>query len=229
LIVLAKEPRPGRVKTRLCPPFSPVQAAELASAAIADTLAAVLEAVPKAGLRGHHVEPVLVLDGRPGKWLFDACGGSRIPLRVIRQRSGGLDLRIAGAFEDATANATQRRALLVGMDTPQLTSSILADAGPDADAVLGLAHDGGWWGMGLCRPDASLLLGVPMSTPNTGQAQRHRLAASGLSISMLRPLRDVDTAADADHVGAEAPESRFAAALARARSQGSQEWSLLAD
>lgn len=224
LIVLAKEPKAGHVKTRLCPPYSPVQAAELAHAAIADTLAAVLETVSAARSGGHVVEPVLVLDGQPGAWLEDALEGSAAGLRVIAQRHGGLDARLAGAFADATAGCAQKHALLVGMDTPQLTAGLLADAidrlsAPDADAVLGLAHDGGWWGMGLRKPDPALLLGVPMSTGLTGHAQHHRLAAAGLSVCVLRSLRDVDTAADAEHVSSEAPQSRFAVTLARVRSQ----------
>ncbi|GAB2471058.1 hypothetical protein GCM10027162_78090 [Streptomyces incanus] len=71
LLVIAKEPRPGRVKTRLTPPFTPGQAAELAEAALADTLHAVA-ATPAA-------RRVLVLDGAPGPWLppgFDVVPAS---------------------------------------------------------------------------------------------------------------------------------------------------------
>ena len=62
---MAKAPVAGRVKTRLCPPFLPAEAAELAAAAIADTLAAACAAVPLAARRGFQLEPVLVLDGTP--------------------------------------------------------------------------------------------------------------------------------------------------------------------
>ncbi len=194
LLVLAKAPAAGRVKTRLCPPCTPGQAAALAAAALRDTLAAVL-AVPG-------VRPLLVLDGAPPGWL---PGG----LAVVGQRSGGLDERLAGAF----AAAGSGPALLVGMDTPQVTTAGLAEAVAAlqrVDAVLGAAEDGGWWALGLRRPDPELLRGVPTSRSDTGARQRARLAGAGLRVADLEVLRDVDTAADADAVAALAPCTAFA-------------------
>ena len=221
LIVIAKEPVPGRVKTRLSPPFSQAAAAQLAQAAIADTLAAVLAAVRRAGARGIVARPVLALDGNAGPWLRDALEGPLL-LRTVRQRAGGLDVRLAGAFDDATRVAQAGHALLIGMDTPQVTAGLLVDAmeelaSPGCDAVLGHAEDGGWWALGLRRPDPSLLLGVPTSTPHTGREQEGRLLDAGLAVSRLRRLRDVDTAADAEQVAVAAPRGRFAAALERLR------------
>lgn len=221
LVVIAKQPVAGRVKTRLCPPYSPGQAADLAAAAIADTLAAVLATVHRARVLGHRVEPVLVLDGSAGAWLDELLEGP-LQMRVIPQRDGGLDRRLAGAFEDAVRGARDTRALLVGMDTPQVTAGLLlgsieALAAPGTDAVLGLADDGGWWALGLQKPDEGLLLGVPMSTNDTGRAQYARLVAAGLSVGLLDPLLDVDTAADAEVVARQAPRTRFAATLAKLR------------
>ncbi|MDI5963055.1 TIGR04282 family arsenosugar biosynthesis glycosyltransferase, partial [Streptantibioticus silvisoli] len=144
----------------------------------------------------------------PGEWLPPGYD-------VLPQSGGGLDERLAAAFA-AHAGAP---ALLVGMDTPQLTAADLAPAtGPAAwsrhDAWLGPAEDGGFWALGLAAPDPALLRGVPMSTPRTGQAQRDRLTAAGLRVGTLRRLRDVDTAADAEAVAALAPHSAFAARLA---------------
>ncbi|QHC24850.1 TIGR04282 family arsenosugar biosynthesis glycosyltransferase [Streptomyces sp. GS7] len=200
ILVIAKEPRPGRVKTRLTPPYTPAQAAELAEAALRDTLRAV-RAMPAR-------RRVLVLDGRPGGWLpagFD----------VRPQCAGGLDERLAAAFA-----ATTGPALLLGMDTPQVTPALLAPAlAPDAwrhcDAWFGAAADGGFWALGLAAPDPRLLRGVPMSTATTGAVQRARLTAAGLRVRDLPVLRDVDTAADAAAVAAAAPGGRFAATLAR--------------
>ena len=101
-VVIAKEPVPGRVKTRLTPPFTPAEAALLAEAALADTLAA----VAAAPVSRH----VLALDGAPADWLpagFD----------VIPQRGGGLDERLAAAFADTHATLPLPM-VLVGMDTP---------------------------------------------------------------------------------------------------------------
>ncbi|MBB6474181.1 TIGR04282 family arsenosugar biosynthesis glycosyltransferase [Sphaerisporangium rubeum] len=200
IVVIAKEPVPGRVKTRLCPPFTPEQAAGLAAAALEDTLRTVADAGPR--------HRVLALRGVPGPWLPDGFD-------VIAQRGDGLDQRIAAAFTDAH----ERRpgpVVLIGMDTPQVTPALLRVACAALgryDAVFGPAADGGWWLLGLRRPDPALLLGVPMSVPETGAAQLRRLRQAGLSVAAMPELRDVDTAADAARVAALAPGTRFAAAL----------------
>ncbi len=191
LLVIAKEPVPGRVKTRLVPPCTPEQAASLAEAALADTLHAVLAAPAR--------RRVLVLDGAPGPWLppgFD----------VMPQCGGGLDERLAAAFA-----AVSGPALLIGMDTPQLTPGLLAVDWEGADAWFGPAADGGFWALGLRTPDAALVRGVPMSVADTGAVQRARLDAAGLRVAELPRLRDVDTAADAVAVARLAPRSQFAA------------------
>jgi uncharacterized protein len=200
LLVIAKKPLPGHVKTRLTPPFTPAQAAELAAAALHDTLAAAL-AARHAGRR------VLVLDGQPGSWVPDGFD-------VVPQRGNGLASRLAAAFADVGEPA-----LLVGMDTPQVTPALL-DAGLAAvaqgGAAFGAALDGGYWAIGLAQPDATVFADVPMSEANTGAVQRARLAALGLATLDLPPLRDIDTVEDAHAVAAQAPGSRFARALAAA-------------
>jgi rSAM/selenodomain-associated transferase 1 len=198
LIVIAKAPVPGRAKTRLCPPCDPEQASALAEAALRDTLAAVGRA-PAA-------RRVLALEGSPGDWL---PGG----FDVVQQRGEGLGQRLAHAFDVAGGPA-----VLVGMDTPQLTTGMLADAGralagANTDAVLGPALDGGYWAIGLRRPDPSVFDGVPMSTPHTLRAQAGRLRALGLRHRRLAPLRDVDTIDDARAVAHAAPATAFAACL----------------
>ena len=200
LLVIAKEPVPGRVKTRLTPPCTPDQAASLALAALTDTLAAAL-ASRRAGRR------VLVLDGEPGSWLPDGFD-------VIPQRGDGLADRLAAAFEDAGGDGG---AFLVGMDTPQVTPELL-DAGLEGvelgDAAFGPALDGGYWAIGLRHPDPGVFADVPMSADNTGAVQRARMAALNLRTTTLPPLRDIDTIDDARAVAAEAPGGRLAAALA---------------
>ncbi|MCC9711485.1 glycosyltransferase [Streptomyces sp. MNU76] len=197
LLVIAKEPRPGRVKTRLTPPFTPDEAAALAEAALVDTLRAVAAAPAE--------RRVLVLAGEPGPWLppgFD----------VVPQQGGGLDERLAAAFAGCDGPA-----LLIGMDTPQVTPDLLTVELAGHDAYFGPAEDGGFWALGLAEPNPALLRGVPMSTPLTGAVQRARMVSAGLRVHDLPVLRDVDTAADAEAVAALAPHSRFAAELSRLR------------
>jgi glycosyltransferase A (GT-A) superfamily protein (DUF2064 family) len=81
------------------------------------------------------------------------------------------------------------------------------------DSVFAAAPDGGYWGIGLRAPDPRVFEGVPMSTESTGAAQRARMAALGLDPLLLPPLTDVDTHAEAYAVAAQAPRTRFAAAL----------------
>jgi glycosyltransferase A (GT-A) superfamily protein (DUF2064 family) len=106
------------------------------------------------------------------------------------------------------------------MDTPQVSAALLDHAlaivdRAGVDAVLGAAHDGGWWAIGLTRPDRRVFLGVPMSRADTGEHQRRRLQILGLRVTELPRLHDVDHIDDARRVAAMAPRSRFSRALAR--------------
>ncbi|HEX2048416.1 MAG TPA: DUF2064 domain-containing protein [Acidimicrobiales bacterium] len=185
VLVLAKAPVPGRVKTRLCPPCTPQEAAALAEASLADTLEAV--AACGAGRR------VVALDGAPGPWLppgFD----------VVPQVAGGLDRRLAAAWASAGGPGIQ-----IGMDTPQVTADLLDGCLAELDswpAALGHAGDGGWWAIGLRAADASVFADVPMSTTRTGALQEDRLRALGLRVAPLPTLVDMDTVADLPDVTA---------------------------
>lgn len=200
LIVLAKAPVPGRVKTRLCPPCTPAEAAEIAHASLVATLAA---AVDTPG-----VDPIVVLDGEPGSWM-----PAGVP--VVPQCGGGLADRLAGAFGSTTGPT-----VLVGMDTPQITATRLRAVvdtllTPGTDAALGLTEDGGWWTIGLRDPRVPAFLDVPMSTPETGRRQLERLRALDLAIAMVEPAIDVDTIDSARAVAAEIPGSEFARVVHR--------------
>jgi glycosyltransferase A (GT-A) superfamily protein (DUF2064 family) len=199
LLVIAKAPVPGQVKTRLCPPCTPLQAAEIAAAALADTLATVA-ATPAA-------RHTLLLSGqyrpRPG-W------------HVVTQRGDGLAHRLANGFADSALPGAY--SLLVGMDTPQLTAALLSEVSTslrDADAVLAPAADGGWWALALRDPRyAEAIREVPMSTPDTAKWTAEALRARGWRLRYGPPLRDVDTAADAVAVAASCQPGAFTHAVA---------------
>ncbi|NUW44035.1 TIGR04282 family arsenosugar biosynthesis glycosyltransferase [Nonomuraea rhodomycinica] len=200
ILIIAKEPVAGRVKTRLTPPFTPAEAAALAEAALRDSLRAV-SATPA-------TQRLLALDGLPGGWLPAGFA-------VIPQRGASLDERLAAAFSDAH-RLRPDPVVLIGMDTPQVTPALLGEAVAALeghDAVYGPAADGGFWLLGLRRPDPALVLGVPMSHPETGKLQLDRLDRAGLAVHLLPELTDVDTAADAATVAAHAPHTHFAATL----------------
>ncbi len=196
-IVIAKRPVPGRVKTRLCPPLAPAEAAALAAAALTDTIAAVQSASA--------ARKMLCFDGDATDWL---------PARWThrRQRPGGLDVRLADALGSADGPA-----MVVGMDTPQLDARRLDSFDAERfDACIGPTADGGYWTIGLRDPAVApaALLGVPMSTDHTYSDQARRLRALGLSVQVLEELTDVDTIDDAVEVARQAPHTCFAAAFA---------------
>ena len=194
VLVIAKEPLPGRVKTRLAPPCTLRQAAGLAAAALADTLAEMAR-VPAD-------EHVLVLDGHAGDWVPSGW-------RVVAQSGGGLDERLGAAFGHVRGPA-----ILVGMDTPQVRAAQVAAFDPVRfDSALGRTDDGGYWAIGFRDPTdaARTIPGVPMSVPMTGAVQSERLRAANLTVQELDPLVDVDTAETAAQVAAAAPHTRFAA------------------
>jgi glycosyltransferase A (GT-A) superfamily protein (DUF2064 family) len=214
VIVLAKAPEPGRVKTRLCPPATLGEAADLAAASLLDTIDAA-NGVPGAA-------PVAVLTGR----LTGAVRAAELTAalqgcRILPQRGDGLGERIAAAHADTAALLPGRPTLLVGMDTPQADAVLLAACldrlrAPGTDAVLGPASDGGWWAMGLCDPLAARLVAdVPTSRDDTGERTLRALRDGGLRVGLLPELTDVDTADAALAVAKAAPGGRFAAALAR--------------
>lgn len=208
VLVLAKAPVPGQVKTRLCPPCTPAQAADLAAAALHDTLA-VVAATPAE-------RRVLVLSGS----LCDVTSRACVPtgFDVVPQRGTGLGARLAAAYADTARPGLGT--VLVGMDTPQLTPDLLEVVGarlsrPGTDAVLAPALDGGWWCLAVRDPSlARVLSGVPMSTPETAQLTLAALCSAGARVLLAPPLQDVDTMADARVVAARAPATRFAGLVA---------------
>lgn len=212
VLVVAKAPVPGQVKTRLGAQLGHAAAAELAAAALLDTIAACRRTFAPAGR-------LLALAGD----LADAVRGDEIARAldgwsVARQRGATFAARLANAHVDVPVGGP---VLQVGMDTPQVTPELLAGAAAALtghDAVLGPAEDGGWWVLGLREPAAAgALHDVPMSTSATCARTRAVLVAAGVGVGTTTTLRDVDTAADADVVARAAPDGEFARAWERVR------------
>lgn len=191
--IIAKAPRAGVVKTRLCPPCTPEQAAEVAAAALRDTIAGVrallAELAPSWPVApAGALEPVLLWDGQVDQW-----GDG---FRVVPQCQGGLGERLAAGFTELGAG------VIIGMEAPAAVRHLAvglraAAAGIDS---LGLATDGGYWMVGLgvrSSAEASdIFSGVPMSTSHTGLAQLRRFAALGRPVRLLPMARDLDTVDD---------------------------------
>lgn len=207
LLVLAKAPVPGLVKTRLAADLGDdVLAAEIAAASLLDTLAACVAATGPAHCR-------LALAGDLGQ----AVRGDEIRRALHRwtvtaQVPGTLGERLAAAHAETAGPVVQ-----IGMDTPQATPELLLTVAAglaEDDAVLAPATDGGWWALALRDGRAAApLAGVPMSTPTTCADTRSALTAVGLVVGTGPVLADVDHLGDAYDVAALVPGSGFARAV----------------
>jgi uncharacterized protein len=190
LLVVAKAPEPGRAKTRLAATVGDRVAADIAAAALLDTLDAVA-AAPVAAR-------VVALTGD----LSAAAGAAEIrqqleSFTVLEQRGGDFADRLANAHADA---ADGYPVLQLGMDTPQVTADLLTGCARrllGSPAVLGLACDGGWWVLGVRRPSmAECLRTIPMSQPDTGELTLKALRDNGIDVTPVARLTDFDVVDD---------------------------------
>lgn len=184
ITIVAKAPVAGRVKTRLCPPCTFDQAADIAAAGLADTIDAI-DAVPGIG----HARRTLLLDGVAQPWMPNDYA-------VVAQRGNDLGERLRNGFADLGPG------VITGMETPHVAHLLgaaltLVSHGTD---VLGLADDGGYWAIGLSAATIDRLddvfAAVPMSTPTTGAIQLRRLRSIGTHVELLASARDLDTIDD---------------------------------
>ena len=217
VLVVAKAPVPGLAKTRIAATVGDEVAAEVAAAALLDTLAT-------AAAVGWPVVVAMTGDlDRAAR--ADEIRAALEPLRVVPQRGEGLAERIVNAHVDAAAAVgASAGTVQVGMDTPQLLVADYLDAGRTVELgsiVLGPADDGGWWLLGLPDPaDARRLVDVPMSQDDTGARTEQAL---GGDVVRLRTLTDMDTWDDAVTIARDLPISHLADAVDRYRQHENDE------
>ncbi|MEV3933877.1 MULTISPECIES: TIGR04282 family arsenosugar biosynthesis glycosyltransferase [unclassified Streptomyces] len=190
ILVMAKAPRPGTVKTRLHPLLGPRRCAEL-----------------QAGLIRHTMELTTVHTPRTYLAYAPADGGDTIGtaapagVRLLLQRGEDLGQRLAAAVTDAFADGAGPL-LVIGTDAPTLTGDHLTaafDPLESHDVVLGPALDGGYYLIGLRAPHTSLF-GLGSDAWSTDRVLTATLGVArreGLSVELLCPLRDLDTPEDA--------------------------------
>lgn len=208
LLVMAKAPRPGAVKTRLAVDLGELGAAKVAAAALLDTLqvAGGVFSVRVLALAGDLTDSGDVdcseILRETGDW------------QVIGQSSGDFGHRLAQAHQEAAtmnrgSDGATRRVLQIGMDTPQVSAAQLEDSArelceSDVDAILGAALDGGWWVCGTSTADqAAALAEVPMSRSDTGSLTLAALRGVGARVRSVCALRDLDTLDDARAISAQ--------------------------
>lgn len=189
VIVFARAPAPGAVKTRLIPLLGPERAAALHARLVEKAL----ETAHDAGF------PRIELHGTPGVEdpFFRACAG-RSGAALVAQTGSDLGARMRSAFESALAR--HPRVLLVGSDCPALTADHLRQADrvlrDGADAVFVPCEDGGYALIGLIRVDAKLFEDIAWGSDRVMAETRVRLKQRGWTWRELETLWDVDRPED---------------------------------
>lgn len=193
LVVMAKAPIEGQVKTRLCPPLEPDEAASLHGSLVMDMLECCRS------VKGCD----RILAGWPnGAHPFFKAMEARYKVKVWDQEGEDLGRRMAAVFQ-AGLGTTYHTMLLVGTDIPGMSAPLLAEglkALAHHDVVLGPAQDGGYYLIGLRKPVPELFQDIPWSTDRVFSLTEDKARRLGLSVKVLARLRDLDTLDDLEAI-----------------------------
>jgi rSAM/selenodomain-associated transferase 1 len=195
LTVMAKAPRPGKVKTRLSPPLAPEQASALNACFLRDTAASLRAATLAAPAE-------LVVSYTPAGEEPAFCGILQEGTHLLQQRGDGFGERLLATAEDLFACGFSA-VCLIDSDSPTVpTTEYIAAAtallASGERAALGPSNDGGYYLLGLQKPVARLFEEITWSTATVAAETIERAAEIGLAVEMLQPWYDVD---DADSLG----------------------------
>ena len=193
--IMAKAPRTGEVKTRLCPPLSAEEAAELYRCFLLDKIEQVR------ALRG--AQPAIAYTPVEGKAVFEELAPG---FALVPQQGADLGARLANSFDRLFAEG-YAAVLLIDSDTPTLPTGFLRRAldlvaTPRIDLVLGPSEDGGYYLIGLRAPHRELFEAIAWSTAQVLPETVRRAEAKGLEAARLPPWFDVDTPADLERLRA---------------------------
>lgn len=195
VVVMGKLPRPGRVKTRMCPPLTPENAAHLYGAFLADVFAYVD--------RETNERRVFSCALTEGDTIDEARALAPAGWDVAAQSGEGLGARI----EDARVRGAADYVLVLGSDAPTMAPGRIRAAFAALakhDAVFGPTEDGGYDLVGFAGPQPALLQDIPWSTPEVMAATERAAGAAALKIAKLEVGYDVDRAEDLERALADA-------------------------
>ncbi len=187
LVLLAKEPTPGRVKTRLAAETSADWAAAVARACLLDLIDR---------LSCIDVHRVLAYSPSEARPYFDTVAGNRFSL--IAQTKGDLGQRMQSVIDQQIAEGAEQTVLL-GADSPTVPLPFIEEAFrrlEEVDLVLGPAMDGGYYLIGCHRNVPPVFQGVPWSTSRVLAETVARLGSTSDRLALLPPWYDVDTQSD---------------------------------
>lgn len=193
IAIMAKAPLAGAVKTRLCPPLTAEDAAELSRAFIADKVEQVRGVDAARG--------AIVYTPDEGRGFFERLAPDFV---LLPQRGDDLGARLVSSFDWFFAEGYPAAAF-VDSDSPTLPREFLLQAldlvaSPDVDVVLGPSADGGYYLIGLRKACPELFTHMPWSTPRIFAETTARAARLGLRVASLPPWFDVDTGLDLERL-----------------------------
>lgn len=187
LLVVAKQPLPGQTKTRLCPPLSPVQAADLYECFLRDSLAVMRQV--------SDVESFIAFLPEGARDYFEKLAPD---MKLTCQVGASLGDRLDHLLTEALLSGSQR-AVVMDSDSPTLPAEYISQAFDqltEADVVIGPTRDGGYYLIGMKQPQPHLLREVQMSTPRVLADTLALAESTGLAVSLLPAWYDVDTIDD---------------------------------
>ena len=192
LVIFGKAPIPGQVKTRLCPPLTPDEAATLQGSLV-------LDVVERARASAKSAQYDCVFACSPShEHVFFKVLEDRQGLLLLDQVGEDLGARMHRTFQELFDRGYQQ-VVIVGTDVPTLPGSTFGAAFrslKDHDLVLGPALDGGYYLIGLNQPAPNLFTEIPWSTDQVCALTRKKAEGLGLKTSLLPPYRDLDRLED---------------------------------
>ena len=224
LVIMAKAPRPGAVKTRLTPSLSPEAVTAFYCCLLDDTLALARS------LKSHDVEVAIMCPDTDVKELAQLAGGE---VSVVAQKGEGLAAGLTSVFahfapdrqiEDHQKDTHPRRVIAFNSDSPHLPRSVLEDAFETLaahDVVVGPTHDGGYYLVGAKASHPTLFAGEGMGTSSALERLLAHARALDLSVDFAAPFYDIDLVDDLTRL---AEELRRAPARAPRTAAWLNEW-----
>ena len=216
LVIMAKAPRPGAVKTRLAPSLSPEAVTDFYRCLLQDTLALARSL--------GDVEVAIMCPDSDVNGLAQLAGSD---VSVVAQRGDGLAAGLTSVFAHFI-EGPQRRIIAFNSDSPHLPRSVLEDAFEMLaahDVVVGPTHDGGYYLVGAKASHPTLFAGDGMGTSSAMERLLSRARALELSVGFADPFYDIDVADDLTRLAA---ELRLAPARAPRTARWLKEWELAA-
>jgi uncharacterized protein len=212
LVIMAKAPKPGMVKTRLAQSLPLAAVVELYRCLLEDTIAL-----------ARSLDDVQVAIMSPAGDVEDLSRAVGDSIPIIPQSGDGLAAGLTSVFAHFAA-AGHRRILAFNSDSPHLPASVLNGAFQalgQSDVVIGPTHDGGYYLVGATASHPGLFAGDGLGTTNAYETLRGRVRALGLSMSLPDPFYDIDVADDLSRL---AGELRSVPARAPRTAQWLMEW-----